>query len=116
MLIPLCGRSISQREGCEAEEGAPSLSPRMTGAQPRPRACSRDTVDATPPFFAVSAEDHSSRLEYLLPVVKTIRVRTFLIFLSVPSQEQLELPVLGRQGGGGGTGSGEDSTDAGAPR
>src|SRR5437899_189228 len=33
MLIPLCGRSILRRERCEAEEGAPSLSPRMTGAR-----------------------------------------------------------------------------------
>ncbi len=33
MLIPLCGRSISQREGCEAEEGVPSLPPRMTAAR-----------------------------------------------------------------------------------
>src|SRR2546422_242214 len=40
MLIPLCGRSISQCQRCEAEEGDRSLPPRMTGARPRPRACS----------------------------------------------------------------------------
>ncbi len=51
MLIPLCGRSISQRERCEAQEGAPSLPPRMTAAQPRPRACSRDPGAARPFCF-----------------------------------------------------------------
>jgi len=51
MLIPLCGRSISQRERCEAQVGAPSVPPRMTGALPRTRACPEDPGTARPFCF-----------------------------------------------------------------
>src|SRR3989442_17141 len=80
MLIPLCGRSISQRERCEAEEGDRSLPPRMTGAQPRPSP--RDPRRPRASILALSPGDHVSSLAFLLSIVKRLQGQSFLSFPS----------------------------------